>query len=290
MYICIDANGMMHRIWHTLPERALDEGPIGLMAYRLIKDCMTAVAIIDREERPKFSKVLMFWDHEDARATRQALYEGYKAKRDKEKRDKDPDRANLYMTMTSIKRALMSVHPRMMIQVEGMETDDVVAAFADLNEPMVIVTRDKDFYQLLSSTCKIYNPWEQDWFTEDRFWDKYEFAVHWWPFWKALVGDSSDCWPGMPQFGIKSMEKLIKEVGPMADPQEIYPVLKQRFGDVLDLGLGLVTIPFMAADMDAIYRTLQYAIETEAQSNWEGFADTFAIQAIPLPQIEQSLV
>jgi hypothetical protein len=179
------------------------------MAYRLVKDCMTAVATIDREERPKFSKVLMFWDHEDARATRQALYEGYKAKRDKEKRDKDPDRINLYMTMTSIKRALMSVHPRMMIQVEGMETDDVVAAFADLDEPMVIV---------------------------------------------------------------------------------IYPVLKQRFGDVLDLGLGLVTIPFMAADMDAIYRTLQYAIETEEPSNWEGFADTFAIQAIPLPQIEQSLV
>ena len=86
------------------------------------------------------------------------------------------------------------------------------------------------------------------------------------------------------------MEKLIKEVGPEAPAQEIYPVLKQRFGDVLDLGLGLVTIPFMAADMDAIYRTLQHAIETEESSNWEGFADTFAIQAIPLPQIEQSLV
>lgn len=290
MYICIDANGMMHRIWHTLPARALEEGPVGLMAYRLVKDCMTAVTAIDREARPNFSKVLMFWDHEDARATRQALYEGYKAKRDKDKREKDPERANLYMTMTSIKRALMSVHPRMMIQVEGMETDDVVGAFADLEEPMTIVTRDKDFYQLLSKNVQIYNPWDAAWFTEEMFLDKYEFGVQWWTFWKALVGDSSDCWPGQPQFGMKSMEKLIKVIGPDADKEFIYRKLKPKFGDVLDLGLGLVTIPFMAADMDAIYRTIQYAIETDHTSNWEGFADTFAIQAIPLPQIENSLV
>lgn len=290
MYICIDANGMMHRIWHTLPERALDEGPLGLMAYRLVKDCMSAVTTIDREERPNFSKVLMFWDHEDARATRQALYEGYKAKRDKDKREKAPDRANLYMTMTSIKRALMSVHPRMMIQVEAMETDDVVAAFAELQEPMVIVTRDKDFYQLLSPTVKIYNPWESEFVTEETFNAKYEFGVQWWPFWKALVGDSSDCWPGKMQFGAKTMAKLIKSVGPYADKEYIYAALRPEFGDVLDLGLGLVTIPFMAADMDIIFRTLQHALETEAESQWEGFTETFAIEAISLQQIEHALV
>ncbi|MEE8115060.1 MAG: hypothetical protein V3T23_11995, partial [Nitrososphaerales archaeon] len=110
------------------------------------------------------------------------------------------------------------------------------------------------------------------------------------PFWKALVGDSSDCWPGKVQFGIKSMEKLIRAVGPDADKEYIYEKLKPTFGDVLDLGLGLVTIPFMAADMEAIYRTLQHAIETEAESNWEGFADTFDIQAISVEHIEQSLV
>lgn len=103
--------------------------------------------------------------------------------------------------------------------VEGYEADDVIGTLANQaakkKVETVIVTGDKDLLQLVKTRVKIYAP--KKGFSEPVIYDgkkvKKEIGVE--PNqivdYKALIGDSSDNYPGVPGVGPKTAEQLLNQ-------------------------------------------------------------------------------
>lgn len=111
------------------------------------------------------------------------------------------------------------------VDVELAEADDVIYALASiLNERKTIVSRDKDFIQVVQKGLA------------DRIWDstnkKYMDIP---PYniidYKCLVGDSSDHIPGVQGVGPKRAIKMIQE-GKIPDTEEV-----RKFRSIIDLAL-----------------------------------------------------
>ncbi|KPJ71099.1 hypothetical protein AMJ51_00180 [Microgenomates bacterium DG_75] len=106
-----------------------------------------------------------------------------------------------------------------MFMMEGYEADDVIGTLANQaakrRVETVIVTGDKDLLQLVKSRVKLYAP--KKGFSEPIMYDqkKVEKEMGITPKqivdYKALIGDSSDNYPGVPGIGPKTAPKLLNK-------------------------------------------------------------------------------
>ena len=101
----------------------------------------------------------------DGGSWRKEVYEYYKAKR-KTGRDESPlDWGEFFRLINMVRDELKEFFPYPVVQVEGAEADDVIASLVKetqefgKNEPVMIVSADKDFLQLQRySNVKQYSP------------------------------------------------------------------------------------------------------------------------------------
>lgn len=101
----------------------------------------------------------------DGGSWRKEVYEYYKAKR-KTGRDESPlDWGEFFRLINMVRDELKEFFPYPVVQVEGAEADDVIATLVKetqefgKNEPVMIVSADKDFLQLQRySNVKQYSP------------------------------------------------------------------------------------------------------------------------------------
>jgi DNA polymerase-1 len=99
----------------------------------------------------------------------------------------------------------------------GYEADDILATIARLSEERgggcFLVTGDKDARQLITDRVKVYN------IRKDVTYDREALAGEWGVRpdqvvdFQALVGDSTDNVPGVPQIGPKAAQDLLKQYG-----------------------------------------------------------------------------
>ncbi|WP_456430911.1 DNA polymerase I [Thermosulfuriphilus sp.] len=100
------------------------------------------------------------------------------------------------------------------LEIEGYEADDIIATLArKINHPVVIVSGDKDFLQLVGERVILWDPMKDVLY--DRQSVKRRFGI---PPERlldvmALTGDPSDNIPGVPGIGEKTALKLIREFG-----------------------------------------------------------------------------
>lgn len=90
----------------------------------------------------------------DGRSWRKDVYKYYKANRGDKTEDEGPiDWALVFRMMDECKAIFEEHFPFYVIRHPRMEADDLIAAFAlQADEPVVIVSKDKDFFQLHSDT------------------------------------------------------------------------------------------------------------------------------------------
>jgi DNA polymerase-1 len=111
-----------------------------------------------------------------------------------------------------------------LVAVEGYEADDVIATLAvraaALGIDTVIVSGDKDFYQLIGPRIALLNPGrggpaavEEHFVTEANATERFGVAPDRIVDYLALVGDASDNVPGVTGIGEKTATKLIIEFG-----------------------------------------------------------------------------
>ncbi len=101
------------------------------------------------------------------------------------------------------------------IRIEGYEADDVLAAITkklkDKFDEIVILTGDKDLFQLIDDRVAIFDPKYNKWYHRKETYEK--FGV--WPEqikdFLSLVGDASDNIKGAPGIGKKTAAKLLNE-------------------------------------------------------------------------------
>ena len=114
------------------------------------------------------------------------------------------------------------------IKNHGKKTHDSQFMIHNSNLEVIIVTGDRDIMQLVREGVKVYAP--EKGFSEGEFFDrqKVKEVLGVWPEqivdYKALVGDASDNYPGVPGIGPKTAVKLLEEFG---DLENIYKNLKK---------------------------------------------------------------
>ncbi|MFO8053346.1 MAG: DNA polymerase I [Candidatus Omnitrophota bacterium] len=104
------------------------------------------------------------------------------------------------------------------IEKENYEADDVIASLSrqarKKNREVVVVSSDKDLYQLLANKgVSVYNYREQKFYKEKDFIKKYGFKPCYMADYLSLLGDASDNIPGAKGIGKVGATKLIKEFG-----------------------------------------------------------------------------
>ncbi|MCH8123003.1 MAG: DNA polymerase I, partial [Bacteroidetes bacterium] len=144
---------------------------------------------------------------------RDDLYPEYKAHR-------DPPPEDLISNLPRIKEVVKALDIPVS-EVEGVEADDVIGTLARQAEAdganVVIVSPDKDFFQLLSERIRQFRPAYRgesfDPITESSFEEKYGLKPIQFIDVLALMGDAADNVPGVPGIGEKTAIKLLLEYG-----------------------------------------------------------------------------
>lgn len=190
--LLIDANSLIHRAYHALPNLKSSKGMYTGAIYGFVNLFLRIV----KEQQP--THVAAAFDLK-APTFRHKLYEPYKGTR-------KPMDAELAMQFEPLKEllALMKVKT---VSLEGYEADDILGTLsAKFDDDTIILTGDRDSFQLVSDTTRVF--WTkkgvsdievydlarlaEDGFTPESFID-----------YKALRGDPSDNIPGVAGVGEK---------------------------------------------------------------------------------------
>ncbi|RMH11726.1 MAG: DNA polymerase I, partial [Gemmatimonadetes bacterium] len=111
-----------------------------------------------------------------------------------------------------------------LVELEGYEADDVIGTLAvkgrDAGLEAVIVSGDKDLYQLVGPGIHLLNPGRggptgvaAEWIDERNAHERFGVPPHLVVDYLALIGDTSDNIPGAPGVGPKTALKLLEEFG-----------------------------------------------------------------------------
>jgi len=160
------------------------------------------------------------WVHDAGSSFRTETYPEYKATR--EKLD-DELQADFDQSIERIED-LLTAFGVQLVAVDGYEADDVIGTLADrcveAGMDVVIISGDKDFYQLIDEHVSLLNPGrrgpaavEEVWVDQTNAADRLGVPPARVIDYLALVGDSSDNIPGVKGIGDKTARKLIGDYG-----------------------------------------------------------------------------
>jgi DNA polymerase I len=172
------------------------------------------------------------WIHDAGNSFRNIRYPDYKSTREKLDEELQAD----FDTAVERVGQLLAAWRIPLIAVEGYEADDVIgtlagqAAAAGLQ--VVIVSGDKDFYQLIGPRVALLNPGrggpgavEETYVDESNAAERLGVPPAQVRDYLALVGDSSDNVPGVKGIGDKGARKLLEDFGDLE-------TILRRAGDV----------------------------------------------------------
>ena len=160
------------------------------------------------------------WVHDAGTSFRHEAYPAYKATREKldAELQQDFDRS-----VDRVEQLLGALHVPVIAQ-DGYEADDVIATLASeaarRGVPAVIVSGDKDLYQLVSPGISLLNPGrggraavEEQWVDPSNAVERLGVPPDRVVDYLALVGDASDNVPGVKGIGEKTARQLIEQYG-----------------------------------------------------------------------------
>ena len=196
--LLIDANSIVHRAYHALPGLTTSKG----MHTGAIYGFLNIFLRIVKELAP--THVAAAFDLK-APTFRHKLYPPYKGTR----KPMDAELAEQFEPLKEL-LALMKVP---VVSMEGYEADDILGTLsAHTTDDTVILTGDRDSFQLASPTTRIY--WTKKGVSEVEIVDLARLAADGFTpqsfiDYKALRGDPSDNIPGIPGVGEKTAKTLL---------------------------------------------------------------------------------
>ena len=237
--LLIDANSIVHRAYHALPNLMTSKGAHTGAIYGFLTIFLRIVA----ELSP--THVAAAFDLK-APTFRHRLYAPYKGTR----KPMDAELAEQFEPLKEL-LALMRVP---VVSKEGYEADDILGTLsAHTDDDTVILTGDRDSFQLVSPTTRIY--WTKkgvsdvevidlarlaaDGFTPQSFID-----------YKALRGDPSDNIPGVPGVGEKTAKLLLEQYKTLDEVLDHASEVKGKLGETLAASRDIALLSRTLATID----------------------------------------
>ena len=207
--LILDGNSVLHRAYYALPDWRNRSGEATAGVYGFLSMMLKAIG----ELKPTHL-VITFDD--PSPTFRHNMYVGYQTNREKE-RQIDED---IWGQVEKLKIVFAKIGIPV-FQTAGFEADDLIGTIStqcsEKSTQVVIVTGDRDLMQLVDEKVNLYMPIKgmSDMQMIDK--DKVKDKLGVWPEqvvdYKALVGDSSDNYPGIVGIGPKTAVQLIEEFG-----------------------------------------------------------------------------
>lgn len=205
--LLIDGHSLAYRAFHALPDTiATDEGFPTNALYGLAAMMMKMLA----EERP--GRVVVCWDA-PGRTFRHEQNPEYKANR-----AATPD---LFREQAEHFRPLMEAFGFVNVELPGYEADDLIGTLArraeEAGEPVVILTGDRDAFQLVSDNVRVMatgrGVTDTKLYTPEAVRERYGIGPELMTDFRGLVGDPSDNLKGVPGIGEKGAAQLLQRYG-----------------------------------------------------------------------------
>ena len=146
--------------------------------------------------------------HDMGRDYRTAVFEGYKQKRTE--RERSPVEEEQLAKLNAWSKAFFAAIGATQIGVEGVEADDVIAWLCQgIQGPKQVFTVDADLLQLVNEDTLVYLKLEPHMPGGEHKGVPYHLTS----IAKSMLGDSSDCYGGVPQLGPAKFQALVAAYG-----------------------------------------------------------------------------
>ena len=220
--LLIDANSIVHRAYHALPNLKTSKGVYTGAIYGFL----TIFLRIVKELSP--THVAAAFDLK-APTFRHKLYAPYKGTR----KPMDAELAEQFEPLKELLK-LMRVP---VVSKEGYEADDILGTLSVVSdEDTVILTGDRDSFQLVSPTTRIF--WTKKGVSDVEIIDLAKLAADGFTpesyiDFKALRGDPSDNIPGVPGVGEKTAKALLEQYKTLDEVLDHAGEIKGKLGETL---------------------------------------------------------
>jgi DNA polymerase-1 len=198
----IDGSAYIYRAFFALPPLSNSRG----MQTNAVYGFTTMLMKILREHQPEFLAIVF---DEKGPTQRHEQFKEYKAQR--------PEMPQGMQAQIPYIHRVVDAMGLPMVRCAGYEADDLIGTLARKAEAqaleVVIVTSDKDMFQLLTPTVRIFDPVKDKWFSEADVRERFGVEPRRVVEIMALMGDSIDNIPGVKGIGEKTAVKLITEFG-----------------------------------------------------------------------------
>ena len=243
MIVLIDGFSVAFRAFYALPDTLMTSSGT---PTNVIHGFLSMINKVIKDYEP--DQLIITWDL-PGKTFRNEIYEEYKANR-----TPAPDNFNIQIPLL---HDLIDSFNIPQVSKREYEADDVLGSlsklFNDIKKDVLIVTGDRDIFQLISKKTKILYTKkgisETDTMDEKSFKEKYEITPSQYIEYLALKGDPSDNIPGLPGVGEKTAITLLKKYknldNILENLDELTPKLKNTFitnKDTLFISKKLATI------------------------------------------------
>jgi len=149
------------------------------------------------------------------------LYPDYKRRRKELTMAELKERSNFFGQLKKLQETTISLG-MVVYKMKSREADDVIHNLLDEEAECIVVSTDKDFYQLLGhkENVVVYNPVKKQIIRAKDVEEKFGIPINYFIDFKALAGDPSDRLPGIKGIGHKWAAWLVNNVlveGPTYD-------------------------------------------------------------------------
>ena len=205
LYI-IDGHSHLYRAFHALPHLSNSKG----LPTNAIYGFTNMLYKIVRERQPDYLVVAF---DSDKPTSRHEAYEAYKAHR--------PPMPDALAIQTPYVRKVVEAFRIPLLVQEGVEADDLIGTVAMKVETpeveVLIVSGDKDMFQLVSPRIRIYDSMREKVYGEKEIRERYGVEPRQVVEVMGLMGDAVDNIPGVPGVGEKTAVGLIQQFGTIDD-------------------------------------------------------------------------
>lgn len=260
LWLIIDCNYLCHRARYSTGSLSYDGNMTGVV-YGFLKE----IAYLMEYYQTKY--VIFCWDSKPN--IRQKYNKQYKANRSQtvvlSEEEKEIER-QFYLQIHSLQyRYLQMIGFRNNFFQQYYESDDIMASLClslPKKDSAVIITADKDLYQMISNKVICYNPQKRHVMSLQLFRNTYNINPDKWALVKAIAGCSSDNIKGVMGVGEKTAIKYLRNEL-KKDSKAFSNIVAAEKSNLIKRNLRLTRLPFKDT------QTFQLRKDKLSEAGWQ---------------------
>ncbi len=240
-WLILDCNYLCHRAKHTTGGLSYENKPTGVI-YGFLK------TIISFQEMFDTPYIVFCWDSRTSK--REDIYPAYKQQRksrysDLTDKEIQFEKEFRYQMKKLRRKYLFRIGFKNVFVQPGYESDDIIGSIC-INLPMVdeavIISSDKDMYQLIRHNVVCYNPQKNKILTLQGFKKQYGIIPEQWIAVKCIAGCNTDEVVGIRGVGEKTVIKYLQ--GELKETTKAFQKIEKEKVKYTKKNYPLVALPF----------------------------------------------